>query len=127
MAVRKMGWMVALLTVAMGMPAVVAAETCTTQSQMTATDRDGLSSAAHGLAAMVQAGDVSGLRAATVAEYAKDFGGIGDVVGGVAPKIKDGTLIVEQVYLLDGSTLKRSADGSLPGFDMWNRNATNAQ
>lgn len=113
MAVTRMRWMVALLAAAMATPGAVA-ETCTTQSQMTAADRDGLSSAAHGLAAMVQAGDVAGLRAATVAEYARDFGGIGDVVGAVAPKIKGGTIAVEQVYLLDGSALKRGADGSLP-------------
>lgn len=113
MAVIRMRWAVALLAAAMAAPGAVA-EMCTTQSQMTAADRDGLSNAAHGLAAMVQAGDVAGLRAATVAEYAKDFGGIGDVVGAVAPKIKGGTIAVEQVYLLDGSALKRGADGSLP-------------
>jgi hypothetical protein len=90
------------------------AEVCTTQSQMTAADRDGLAAAARGLATQVQANDVSGLRAATVAEYAKDFDGIGSVVGGVAPKLKGGTITVEQVYLLDGSQLKRGADGSMP-------------
>jgi len=79
-----------------------------------ATDRDALVSVARGLALKVQAGDVNGLRAATVAEYAKDFGGIGDVVGSTAPKLKGGALAVEQVYLLDGTQLKRGADGRLP-------------
>jgi hypothetical protein len=36
------------------------------------------------------------------------------VVGSTAAKVKDGTLAVEQVYLLDGTQLKRGADGSLP-------------
>jgi hypothetical protein len=90
------------------------AEVCTTQSALTATDRDALATAGRGLAAKVQAGDVNGLRGTTVAEYAKDFGGIGDVVGGVAPKLKGGALIVEQVYVLDGTQLKRAADGSAP-------------
>ena len=93
---------------------VGAAEVCTTQSQMTATDRDALANAARGLAAKVQANDVSGLRAATVAEYAKDFAGIGDVVGSTSVKVKGGSLTVEQVYLLDGSQLKRGADGAAP-------------
>jgi hypothetical protein len=93
---------------------VAAAEVCTTQSQMTATDRSALTSAALGLAAKVQANDVSGLRAATVAEYAKDFNGIGNVVGSTAARVKAGTPIVEQVYLLDGSQLKRNADGTVP-------------
>jgi hypothetical protein len=90
------------------------AEVCTTQSQMTAADRDALAAAARGLAAKVQANDVSGLRAATVAEYAKDFSGIGGVVGTTSEKVKGGTAIVEQVYLLDGTQLKRGADGSVP-------------
>jgi hypothetical protein len=90
------------------------AEVCTTQSQMTAADRDALAAAARGLATKVQANDVSGLQAATAAEYAKDFSGIGTVVGSTAEKVKGGTLSVEQVYLLDATELKRGADGSLP-------------
>jgi hypothetical protein len=86
---------------------VASAEVCTTQSQMTAADRQGLAAAAHGLAEKVQADDVSGLRAATAAEYAKDFGGIGEVVASTAAHVKGGTLKVEQVYLLDGTQLKR--------------------
>jgi hypothetical protein len=49
-----------------------------------------------------------------VAEYAKDFSGIGDVVATTAPKLKGGTLTVEQVYVLDGTQLKRAADGAAP-------------
>lgn len=105
---------IALLAAGFLMPGIAGAEVCTTQSQMTAADRDSLATAAHGLAAMVQADDVSGLRAATVAEYAKDFSGIGDVLSGIAPKLKGGTIVVEQVYLLDGTQLKRAADGTLP-------------
>lgn len=106
----KMG----LLAAGMLVAAVASAEVCTTQSQMTATDRDALVAAAHSLAAKVQANDVSGLQAATAAEYAKDFSGIGAVVGSTAAKVKDGTLTVEQVYLLDGTQLKRAPDGSMP-------------
>jgi hypothetical protein len=94
--------------------AVASAEVCTTQSQMTATDRDALAAVARNLAAKVQANDVSGLQAATAAEYAKDFTGIGTVVGTTSAKVKGGTPVVEQVYLLDANQLKRNADGSLP-------------
>lgn len=93
---------------------IASAEVCTTQSQMTAADRDALASAARGLAAKVQADDVNGLQAATAAEYAKDFSGIGSVVGSTSAKVKGGTLAVEQVYVLDASQLKRGADGSVP-------------
>jgi len=105
---------IGLLAAGMLVAGVASAEVCTTQSQMTATDRDALAAAARGLAAKVQANDVSGLQAATAAEYAKDFSGIGAVVGETSARVKGGTPSVEQVYLLDGTQLKRSADGSLP-------------
>jgi hypothetical protein len=109
---RKIG--IGLMAVGMLLAGVAAAEVCTTQSQMAAADRSALASAALGLAAKVQANDVSGLRAVTVAEYAKDFNGIGNVVGSTVAKVKGGAPIVEQVYLLDGSQLKRGGDGSAP-------------
>ncbi len=106
--------LVALLAMGILAQGVVRAETCVTQSAMTATERDALATTARNLAAKVQAGDASALRAATVPEYAKDFGGIGNVVASTAPKLKGGTLTVEQVYVLDASQLKRAADGSTP-------------
>ena len=104
--------MVVLLAVSLA-PAAALAEVCTTQSQMLPADRNSLAAAARSLAAMVQSGDVNGLRAATAAEYAKDFTGIGDVVGSVEPKLKGGSIAVEQVYLLDATQLQRAADGTL--------------
>jgi hypothetical protein len=93
---------------------MVRAEVCTTQSQMKDADWNALSGAAMSLAAKVQANDLAGVRDATVAELSKDFGGIGNVVGSTAAKVKDGTLSVEQMFLLDGSELKRGADGNFP-------------
>jgi hypothetical protein len=81
---------------------------------MTAADRDALVAEAESLAAKVQAGDVSALQAATAREYAKDFGGIGPVVNTTAAKVKGGTPVVVQVYLLDATQLKAGADGSFP-------------
>ena len=114
MAGAMMRIRIGLLAAGMLVASVASAEVCTTQSQMTATDRDALVAIARGLAAKVQANDVAGLQAATAAEYAKDFSGIGTVVGSTSAKVKGGTPIVEQVYLLDGTQLKRGADGSLP-------------
>jgi hypothetical protein len=105
---------VAVLAAGLLLSGVASAEVCTTQSQMMAADRDGLAAEGRNLAAKVQADDVSGLQAATVPEYAKDFSGIGDVVGATAAKLKGGTIAVEQVYLLDGTHLKKNADGSAP-------------
>ena len=105
---------IGLLAVGLRAVGIARAEVCITQSQMTAADRDALVAAARGLAEKVQANDVSGLRAATVAEYAKDFGGIGEIVGTTAAHVKGGLPKVEQVYLLDGTQLKRGADGAAP-------------
>jgi hypothetical protein len=105
---------VGLLVAGMLFAGVGAAEVCTTQSQMAAGDRDALADAARGLAAKVQANDVSGLRASTVAEYAKDFAGMESVVGSTSAKVKGGSLTVEQVYVLDGTELKRGSDGAAP-------------
>jgi hypothetical protein len=109
-----MRFRIGLLAAGLLVVGIARAEVCTTQSQMTATDRDALVAAARGLAAKVQSNDVSGLRAATAAEYAKDFGGIGQVVAATSERVKGGTLRVEQVYLLDGTQLKPGADGATP-------------
>ena len=111
MAGAMMRFGVALLAMVLASGTALA-DVCTTQSEMSAADRDGLAAAARGLAAKVQSNDVSGLQASTAAAYAKDFGGIGGVVGSTAAKIKGGTPVVEQVYLLDGSALKPGANGS---------------
>jgi hypothetical protein len=114
MAAAMMRIKIGLLAAGVLITGVASAEVCTTQSQMTVSDRDALVVVARGLATKVQTNDVSGLQAATAAEYVKDFSGIGAVVGSTATKIKDATLIAEQVYLLDGTQLKRGADGALP-------------
>jgi hypothetical protein len=93
---------------------VARAETCTTQSGLSDAERDGLADAARGLAAKVQANDVTGLRGSVVEEVAKDFGGFQYLVGNTAPKLAGATATVDQVYLLDATGLKRNPDGSAP-------------
>jgi hypothetical protein len=109
-----MRFKIALLAAGMLLSGMASAEVCTTQSQMTPADRDALAATARSLATAVQTDNVKALQSATVAEYAKDFSGIGDVVSSTAAKLKGGTMAVEQVYLLDGTQLKKNADGSAP-------------
>lgn len=101
------------------LPGLAAAEECTTQSQMAAADKSALVAAGNQFAAKVLASDVNALRADAAPELAKDFDGMGSVVGGLAPKLKGGTLAVEQVYLLDGTKLKAGADGSAPPAEFY--------
>jgi hypothetical protein len=90
---------------------LAAGETCTPQSEMVAADRDRLAAAALALAQKVQANDVDGLRGLALPEYDRDPGPMGNLVGSVSPRLKDARLVVEQVYLLDASSLKNGADG----------------
>jgi hypothetical protein len=106
-----LGFLVALASAA---PRLAPAEVCTTQSQMKPADRDSLAAAAVTLASLVQTGDTAALRTLTVANLAKDFSGVEGVVANTAPKLKDATLTVDQVYILEASELKRNADGSNP-------------
>ncbi len=93
---------------------VAHAELCTTQSQMKPSERDALAAAALSLAQKVQAGNADAIKAITIAEYAGNFGPIGYAVNNTAPRAKGATPVVEQIYLLDGTTIKKQPDGSTP-------------
>ena len=86
------------------------AETCTTQSGLAEPERTAIADAARALAAKVQANDAAGLKASTIAEVAKDFGSLQYLVAVTSPKLSGGTATLDQIYLLDASTLKRNAD-----------------
>lgn len=80
------------------------AASCTTQSQMTAAERDALAAAANGLLREVQQGDVSALRAITIPSVAADFDGIAASVNSLHPLIQSAALTVDSLYGLDAST-----------------------
>ena len=83
-------------------PAIArAAETCTTQSQMPASDRVALTATAQSFAARVQANDAAGLKALTIPQYAQNFDGIAAAIQTTAPKIAADTLTVTSLYLLE--------------------------
>jgi hypothetical protein len=74
-------------------------------------DRDRIAGAALLLAVKIQANDIAGLRPLVAPEYDKDPGPMTSLVGGIAPKLTGSTPVLEQMYLLDASTLKPGADG----------------
>lgn len=109
---------------------VHAVETCTTQSQMQASERDPLVLAALTMAGKIQTDDEAGLRTLTIADFQKDFTGIAATIAATAPKVKGSEASVEQVYLLDASSLKRAVDGSNPDaqfFCTLNKSANEAE
>ncbi len=87
----------------------VAAQTCTTQSQMKPAERDALAGAATSLAQKIAANDQAGLKAATIPEFQKDFAGIAGVVSSISPGLQGARANVEQVYVLDASSLTGTA------------------
>lgn len=109
----KITFAVALTLLAVAGTNPAHAEICTTQSQMKPSERDALAAAARTLAEKVQANDANGIKTLTVSEYASDFGGIANAVSNASLRTKGATPTVEQVYLLDGTMLKKQADGSM--------------
>jgi hypothetical protein len=89
------------------------AERCVTQSQMTQPERDALATAAIGFATKIQANDQAGVKTITIADYQRDFAGMGNVIGATAPKLAGTTPEVTDVYVLDASTLT-PANGTNP-------------
>lgn len=85
-------------------------ETCTTQSAMQPADRDALAGAARELTTKMQSGDVAGLQTQTIPELTKDFSGIRAAALEQATHLKGDTLVVDQVYLLDATTLAAGSD-----------------
>jgi hypothetical protein len=90
------------------------AESCTTQSAMTETDRNALAAAVRGLAEKVQNNDAAGLQAITIPQYANNFSAIQNAVASASASVKGAALVVEQIYLLDATDLKAGPDGK-PG------------
>jgi hypothetical protein len=86
------------------LPLTARAGSCKTQSQMTAAQRDALSSAARTMVGEVQTGDVQALRTNTIPAVAADFGGIADSVGSLKPLVQQAAITVDSLYALDAST-----------------------
>jgi hypothetical protein len=82
---------------------------CTTQSQMTAAQRELLANAAKEMLSEMQSGNVQSLQANTLPAVAADFSGIAASVQNLKPLIQNATLTVNNLYLLDASTQRASA------------------
>jgi hypothetical protein len=101
-----------MLSLAVAMAGQVAqAASCTTQSQMTAAQRDTLSTAAKAMLTQMQGGNVQALQANTIPAVAADFSGIAASVQNLKPLIQNAALTVTNVYLLDASTPQATAAG----------------
>ena len=105
-------WLLGFLAFGVGLfycPGAIAVS-CTTQSEMKDTDRTALSGAAQGFAAMMQSGNVDGIKAKTIASVAGNFNDMAGTITSLAPALQGGALRVTSLYLLDASTAAPGQD-----------------
>jgi hypothetical protein len=105
---RRSAWVLALA----GSFAVSAwGDSCLTQSQMTAAQRDQVASAARMLVSDVQNGDLQGLRGDTLPSGAADFSGIANSAQALKPLIAQAVFTVDALFAFDAA---QSAAGAQP-------------
>ncbi len=80
------------------------AASCKTQSQMTAAQRDAISTTARTMVGEVQSGQVKTLQASTIPAVAADFGGIAASADNLKPLIQHAAITVMELYVLDASS-----------------------
>lgn len=101
--------LLALLTAILLVPAA-RADSCTTEAQMTGTQREDVSRAAKLLVGDVQNGDMTGLRNDTLPAVAADFTGIANSADALKPQIQQAGITVDAIFLFDAS--QASAQGN---------------
>jgi hypothetical protein len=94
----------------LAIPAASRAATCTTQSAMSAPERDTLAAAGQRYAVAVAQQDFTTLQASLLPLVAPQWDSIRDVVEQNAPVVKGGQVQLRSLYLLDASTQTAPAD-----------------
>lgn len=80
------------------------AATCTTESQMTAAQRNSLVQATQNITKLIQAGDVAAAKADTLPVVAANFDGIAASITALHPDIAQATVVIYDLYAMDAST-----------------------
>ncbi|HEX3438187.1 MAG TPA: hypothetical protein VHT24_15565 [Pseudacidobacterium sp.] len=101
---------------------VAGAVTCTTQSQMTDAQRTAYVQAVRSLAAEIQSGNISAVKANTIASVAAQFDPIAATIQSISPNLQGAVFAIQNIYSLNASDLKATADTqffcSVPGSQM---------
>jgi hypothetical protein len=94
----------------MATPAVVRPANCTTQAEMTPTDRDALAAVGQRLGLAIINQDESALQGSLLPTVAKDWDGIRGAIEQGAPDVKGGQLQLRNLYLMDATSLTAPED-----------------
>jgi hypothetical protein len=85
------------------------AATCTTQSQMSPTDRNELANTARALLTQIQTNNTQVLRNDVIPSLAANFDGIVSSVAHLQPLVQASAITVDELYLLDASSQSEGA------------------
>ncbi|KAA6464564.1 hypothetical protein DYQ86_00910 [Acidobacteria bacterium AB60] len=91
-------------------PTLAHAANCTTQAEMTPTDRDALAAAAQRLGIAVINQDMNALQSALLPAVVRDWDGIRSAIEQGAPDVKGGQVQLRNLYLMDATSLKAPED-----------------
>lgn len=91
-------------------PIRIFAVSCTTQAQMTESQRSTLVQAAHTLASAAQSGNSAAVQAMTIPKVKAQFDPIANTIQQSAPMLAGATLTIDALYDLDASDLKEAAE-----------------
>lgn len=98
------------------------AVTCTTQSELTDSQRTAYEQAIRGLAAEIQSGNVAAVKANAIPSVAAQFDSIAGAIQSVSPMIQGADLSIQSIYSLQATDLKSPQDTqffcSVPGSQM---------
>ena len=100
------------VTAALVWPFAATAQTCTTESEMTAAQRTLYEQAARSLGAEIMAGNTSAVRSNTIAAVAAQFDPIANTIKQVSPLIQKATLTVDALYSLKAADQKSGSGPS---------------
>jgi hypothetical protein len=94
-------------------PARILAVSCTTQAQMSESDRATLVQAAKTLASAVQSGNIPAVQALTIPKVKAQFDPIANTIEQAAPLLAGATVTIDALYGLDASDLKAPVEDTV--------------
>jgi hypothetical protein len=97
------GWRVGAAVLCLLSVSDAYAVSCTTQAEMKGPQRDAIVAAARAIATNMQAGNVNGVRAATIPSVASNFDRIASTIQSLGPALQGAALSVTSVYDLDAT------------------------
>jgi hypothetical protein len=99
----SIGWRVGAAVLCLLSASNAYAVSCTTQAEMKGPQRDAIVAAARAIATNMQAGNVNGVRAATIPSVASNFDRIASTIQSLNPALQGAALSVTSVYDLDAT------------------------